>query len=88
MTSPYSATVALLLSAAALSWAIKRASIGPRPLIPSVVCWLRNSHSERKQAIGGSRCEWCGLAFAHLGSLHPMRTLYDRRRRAITREPW
>ena len=88
MTSPYSATVAALGAAALLAYAVKRAALGTRPFLASVRCWVKDSHSERKQAVGGSKCEWCGLAFADLGSVSPMRVTYERRHGQITRSSW
>jgi hypothetical protein len=88
LTSPIPATLGLILSAAALSWLIKRAALGDRPLGRSVWCWLKNSHSERKQAIGGSRCEACRYPVADLGSVSPLMRLYSREDGGIERREW
>ena len=89
MSAPYSATLAMLCAAALLSWAVKVLAIGQRPLVASVVCWLRDSHNERKQAIGGSRCQWCRYPLADLGSVSPLRKLYSRNQGgSIERSSW
>lgn len=88
------ATAAVSGAAGLLLYATKRAALGDRPVVPSIVCWWRGGKHDPKREPMGFRCTYCLATAADLSEwgydsyVSPLTRIYEREHGSVTREEW